>query len=355
MNILVTGTAGFIGSYLARKLIVEGYNVIGIDNFDKYYSRKAKEFNIDLIYLAAKKNPRHFKKTNITPIFKRLDKWESNNSHLVGIFKFIETDIRKSKKLKKLFQENKIDKIVHLAGMAGVPFSIKDPIKYTSVNLGGTVNLLNLAVKYKIQNFIFASSSSVYGSTSQVPFKEAQNVDNPISPYAATKRMGEIICYTFSYLYKLPITCLRFFTVYGPLQRPYGMAIQKFIKLIFQNKNIPIFGNGKMGRDFTYITDIVEGIIKALNKPQRYKIYNLGNSYPISINKLADLIIIKMEKGSKVYIDKPPTEVPITYADITRAKKELGYMPKVSINLGLKRQIEIFKIMPKWYQKLSEE
>lgn len=354
MTILITGAAGFIGSFLSRALTGQGHDVIGIDNFHPYYDRRAKEFNLDLTRLQSEEPLLSFQKSDLIRIFSKLEEFSSFPAgNEVGTFTFLEADIRDSEKIGKIFSKKSIDTVVHLAAMAGVPYSIQDPLLYSDVNINGTVNLLNHAAANHVSNFVFASSSSVYGATAEVPFKETQNVDNPISPYAATKRMGEIMCYTFNYLHKLPITCLRFFTVYGPLQRPYGMAIQKFIKLVDQGKPMTIYGDGKMARDFTYIDDTLQGIIAAIKKPQAYAIYNLGNTNPVTVNKLAETIIKYLGKGKKTHLEKPATEVPITYADISSAEKDFGYSPEINIQEGLRRQIGIYKIMPAWYKQLD--
>lgn len=352
MTVLITGAAGFIGSFLTRELISKGIDVVGIDNFHEYYSRSAKDFNLDLIKILIGEAPKSDKEDAIR-IFEQLQSYNNQSTKSLGRFKFHEGDVRDDEFITELFEKYSISKIVHLAAMAGVPYSIKKPKLYTDVNINGTVNLLDQAVKNKIQNFVFASSSSVYGATKEVPFIETQNVDNPISPYAATKRMGEIMAYTYNYLHKLPISCLRFFTVYGPLQRPYGMAIQKFIRLVDHDKPMTVYGDGEMARDFTYIDDIVSGIIRVLEADNRYEIFNLGNTNPVTVNALAKLIIKHMGKGRSIHVDKPKTEVPITYADISKARKKLGYKPKISIEEGLKRQIEIYKMMPKWYKELK--
>jgi UDP-glucuronate 4-epimerase len=360
MKVLVTGAAGFIGSYLSRSLLTKGISVIGIDNFHPYYDRRAKEWNLDLVSLSIHKEPTLFTQKDDKATLRRI--WDKISEYTLtpdqqsytdsGSFTFYECDIRDNNKLKKIFREESISHIIHLAAMAGVPYSIKDPKLYTEVNIDGTVTLLDLAVKNKIENFIFASSSSVYGATTEIPFSENQNVDDPISPYAATKRMAEIMCYTYSYLHKLPIICLRFFTVYGPLQRPYGMAIQKFIKLTHQGKPMTVYGDGKMGRDFTFVSDTVSGIESALHTEQPYAIYNLGNSSPVTVNEITDIIKAKMKKGTVEYLPQPPTEVPITYADISKAHKELGYSPEVDIEEGISKQVEIFLDMPAWYQDM---
>lgn len=349
MNVLITGAAGFIGSYLSRKLLNDGHDVIGIDNFHPYYPRRAKEFNLDLIRLCVDTSLSVKDKKVKLDILKYLG--TGSEAGMKSTFTFYETDIREREEISKIVSREKPDAFIHLAAMAGVPYSIKEPLLYTQVNIDGTVNMFDAAVAHGIKNFVFASSSSVYGESSDVPFSEDQNVDNPISPYAATKRMGEILAYTYSYLHTLPVTCLRFFTVYGPLQRPYGMAIQKFIRQADHNEPITLYGDGSMSRDFTYIDDIVNGIIAAINKPQAYAIYNLGNSSPVTIKHLAQTVIKQMGKGGITYLEKPATEVPTTYADTSKAQNELGYQPSISIEEGLKRQIEVYQMMPAWYRE----
>lgn len=355
MKILVTGAAGFIGSYTSRRLIQEGHDVIGIDNFDSFYSRKAKELNIDITNISAKKPVDFFDVKEITPIFEQINSFSGNTQTTrTGNYEFCEVDITDYAKLIDIFQKHKIDAIVHLAAMAGVTSSIKDPRKYTHVNIDGTTNLLELSKLNKINNFVFASSSSVYGNCTDIPFKETLDVNFPISPYAATKRMGEIISYTYHYLHNINISCLRFFTVYGPLQRPYGMAIQKFIKQTYHDKPMTVYGDGTMARDFTYIDDIVDGIFRTIVRNQGYNVYNLGNTNPVSLNILTKKIKDIMGKGSVEYFECPPTEVNITCANIENAKSEIDYSPKTSFDEGLKKQIDTFISMPEWYKNLED-
>mgnify|MGYP000340401062 CR=1 FL=1 len=355
MKILITGVAGFIGSNLARALLKRGDDVVGIDNFNAFYSKEAKLFNLDLINLLCKKDLEHFPYAEVAPVFEKLENISSfGRPQAVGKFEFVEVDIVDYKGLARLFKEFKIDRVAHLAGMAGVPMSIKQAIEYNDINVGGTLKILDLAKDNGVDNFVFASSSSVYGSSTDVPFSENQDVDKPISPYAATKRMSEIMNFTYSYIHKIPITNLRFFTVYGPLQRPYGMMIQKFIKLVDHDKPMTLYGDGKMKRDFTYIDDIVKGIIAALDNPKSYEIYNLGNSDAVELLTVVELIREYMGKGEVTFLDCPVTEVPITYADITKASKELGYKPSISLDVGLRNQIEVYKLMPQWYKDLAD-
>lgn len=309
-TILVTGGAGFIGSHVCEALLKKGEKVIGIDDFNDYYDPKVKRKNISG-FLSNKK------------------------------FKIYEADIRNFDSLEKIFSENKIDKVVHLAARAGVRPSIKYPLLYEEVNIKGTLNLLELSKNVK--NFVFASSSSVYGNNKKVPFSEIDNVDNPISPYAATKKSGELLCYTYHHLYNIPITCLRFFTVYGPRGRP-DMAVYKFTKAIKEGKSIEIYGDGTSKRDYTYIEDILQGIISALENNLSYEIINLGESKTVELNYLVS--IIEKEIGKKAKIIKmslQPGDVDITYADISKANKLLGYNPKTPIESGIKKFVEWFE------------
>jgi UDP-glucuronate 4-epimerase len=312
-TILVTGGAGFIGSHVCERLLSHGYKVINIDNFNSYYDPAIKRRNIFDVIL--------------------------NSNYIL-----YEGDILDKELLKKIFESNKIDKIIHLAAMAGVRNSLSDPLKYVDVDIKGTVNLLEFAKEYNISKFVFASSSSVYGINSKVPFSEEDKVDLQVSPYAAAKRAGEIYCATYSNLYNISISCLRFFTVYGPRQRP-EMAIHLFTRLIDEGKEIPVFGDGNSSRDYTYIDEIVDGIIAAAGKEYQYEIFNIGNSYTITLNKLIE--VIETNLGKKANINRLPFQkgdVPKTYADITKAKERLGYNPQISIVEGIEKFIN-------WYRK----
>ena len=309
-TVLVTGAAGFIGSHAAERLMAGGYRVIGVDNFSDFYDRSWKEMNLKSI---------------------KGDKIDVE-----------EIDITNGKEISKLVRLVRPWGILHLAAMAGVRPSIEDPAYYARVNVEGTTHLLQAAVKNNVEKFAFASSSSVYGNSPKVPFSEEDPVEEPISPYAATKRAGELICYTFHHLYKLPIASLRFFTVYGPRQRP-DLAIHKFTRLISEGKPVPFFGDGSTSRDYTYVEDTVSGIVASLEKIERYRVYNLGGSSPISLNTLIE----ELEKaiGKKANLDKKPAQpgdVERTYADLTRSTAEIGYSPKISIGEGLKRFVAWF-------------
>jgi UDP-glucuronate 4-epimerase len=330
MKVLITGAAGFIGSHLSERLLNNGWIVIGVDNFDDFYDPQIKRRNI--AGCLANKN-----------------------------FHLIEADIRDSTAMDKAIQRLKMENvkskiahnaqrtthneiIIHLAARAGVRPSIEKPLLYADVNINGTMVLLETAKKHKVNKFIFGSSSSVYGNNKKVPFSEDDNVDFPISPYAATKKAGELICHTYHHLYGIYITCLRFFTVYGPRQRP-DLAIHKFAKLIEQDKPIPVFGDGAMMRDFTYIDDIIDGTVAAINHLSSHEsratshvfnIYNLGESRPITVNDLiAEIEKALGKKAVKKYLPPQPGDVERTYADVTKAVRELGYKPKTTIEQGL--------------------
>ena len=321
MKVLITGAAGFIGSHLCERLLDDEWLVVGVDNFDDFYDPQIKRRNID----GCLKNKN---------------------------FQLVEADIRDSAAMDRTIGDG-IEIIVHLAARAGVRPSITQPLLYADVNVNGTMVLLEAAKKHKIDKFIFGSSSSVYGNNEKVPFSEDDNVDFPISPYAATKKAAELVCHTYHHLYGLDVTCLRFFTVYGPRQRP-DLAIHKFARLIEGGKPIPVYGDGTMMRDFTYIDDIIDGTVAAIeqltsqesratspefNTPVRnvsFDIYNLGESKPITVNDLvAEIENALGKKAGKQYVPPQPGDVERTYADITKAARELGYNPTTTIQAGL--------------------
>ncbi len=303
MKVLITGAAGFIGSHLCERLAADGCTAIGIDNFDDFYDPQIKRRNIS----GCLKNKN---------------------------FRLIEADIRDSTAMDEAVGDG-VEIIVHLAARAGVRPSIAQPLLYADVNINGTMVLLQAVAKHKVAKFIFGSSSSIYGNSEKVPFSEDDNVDFPISPYAATKKSGELICHTYHHLYGIAITCLRFFTVYGPRQRP-DLAIHKFAKLIEQEKPIPIYGDGTMMRDFTYIDDIIDGTVAAMQKCAGFEIYNLGESKPITVNDLVTEIEKALgKKAVKEYVPAQPGDVERTYADVTKAVGELGYNPSTTIETGL--------------------
>jgi UDP-glucuronate 4-epimerase len=308
MRALVTGAAGFIGSHLSELLLADGWEVVGVDNFDDFYDPRIKRRNVE----ASVQDER---------------------------FQLVEADIRDIAAMDGAVGGG-IDIIVHLAARAGVRPSIAKPLLYTDVNVNGTMVLLEAAKEHKVDKFIFGSSSSVYGNNEKVPFSEDDNVDFPISPYAATKKAGELICHTYHHLYDISITCLRFFTVYGPRQRP-DLAIHKFARLIEQSKPIPVYGDGTMMRDFTYIEDIINGTAAAMKKCGGFNIYNLGESRPIAVNDLISEIEKAVgKKAVREYQPVQPGDVERTYADVSKAVRELGYNPSTTIESGLARFVE---------------
>jgi len=312
MHCLVTGGAGFIGSHLCEHLLAQGHTVVALDNFNDYY------------------DPR-LKRRNLEPLLQHRG------------FTLAETDILDLFGLQQLFGAHIFATIIHLAARAGVRPSIAQPLLYEQVNVQGTMNLLEMARQHKIPKFIFGSTSSVYGNNRKVPFSEDDSVDNPISPYAATKKAGELICYTYHHLYGLKVSCLRFFTVYGPRQRP-DMAIHKFTQLIATGQKVPMFGDGTTKRDYTFITDIIDGIDRALARCSSYHIYNLGEARTIELRSLIELIAQKLGKAARV--ERLPTQlgdVPLTCADVSRAQRELGYQPRVNIEEGIHRFVEWYK------------
>jgi UDP-glucuronate 4-epimerase len=312
MATLVTGCAGFIGSHVVDRLLLMGKNVVGIDNFDPFYDQSIKMKNME-------------------------HNLEDKN------FTFYRADIREKSEMEKILKTDDIDTIIHLAARAGVRPSIQDPLLYQDVNVRGTMNLLELSKEYNIKNFVFGSSSSVYGINEKIPFGEDDPVDKAISPYAATKKACETFCYTYHHLYGIPITSLRFFTVYGPRQRP-EMAIHKFTRSINEGKVIEMYGDGKSRRDYTYISDIVNGIIAAADKKLGYEIINLGNSNVVELRYLIQLIEENLGKSAIIKkMPDQPGDVPVTFADISKAQKLLGYEPGVRIEEGIENFIHWYK------------
>ncbi len=304
MNILVTGAAGFIGSHVCEYFIKQKHTVVGIDNFDPFYSRKIKNLNLEQLIL--------------------------NNN-----FRFYETDIQDKEALNSIFSSNKIDIVVHLAAKAGVRPSIDSISEYYEVNVNGTVNILESMRNNGVKKLLFASSSSIYGNNVKVPFSENDPVDHPISPYASTKKSGELLCHVYCHLYDFDITCLRFFTVFGPRQRP-DLAIHKFTRFIDEGIPIPFYGDGTTSRDYTYIDDIVNGISCALNNLEGYKIYNLGESRIINLKSLVEMIEKLLGKKALLkMMPLQPGDVTTTNADISKARKEIGYAPKFDIESGI--------------------
>lgn len=311
-TILVTGGAGFIGSHLCEKLLELGYRIINLDNFNDFYD----------------------------PIIKRKNILTAHSNHR---YTLVEGDIRDKKLLENIFNTFDIATVVHIAALAGVRTSIGNPLEYVDVDIKGTVNLLEFSRDYKVKKFIFASTSSVYGLNS-IPFKETDSIKSLISPYAAAKLAGESFCSVYNKLYGIPIVCLRFFTVYGPRQRP-EMAIHYFTRLIDEGKEIPIWGDGASSRDYTYIDDIINGIVASINLKCSFDIFNLGNSNPIKLNDLIDIIEQKLGKSARrVYLAMQKGDVEHTYADIKKSNTMLGYNPAIPIEEGIEKFID-------WYKK----
>lgn len=316
-DFLITGGAGFIGSSLSEELIKQGNKVIAIDNFCDFYNSKIKEYNIKK--LLGNKN-----------------------------FKLYRKDIRDRQALKEIFDENNIDIVMHLAAMAGVRPSIENPILYQEVNCMGTQNILETMKEHNVKNLVMASSSSVYGNCKEIPFREDMVVDFAISPYAATKKANEVMTHVYHKLFDMNVIMLRFFTVYGPKQRP-DLAINKFTRLMLNNEEIPMFGDGTTSRDYTYIDDIVDGIIKSCNyvleNKNVYEILNIGNSSPTSLKEMINTIAKVLEVEPKIkQLPMQPGDVDRTYADISKAKELIGYNPKTSFKEGIEKFVKWYKI-----------
>jgi len=317
-RILLTGGAGFIGSHVAEALLRSGVELTIVDNLDRFYSPARKKSNLEQI-------------------------------RRTGKYRFVNQDIRIANGMRELIARTRPEAVIHLAARAGVRPSIEQPLLYERVNIGGTLNLLDLCHQYQVGKFIFGSSSSVYGMTSKTPFSENQTELRPVSPYGATKLAGETLGYTYAHLYGFPVICLRFFTVYGPRQRP-DLAIHKFTALIEAGKPLPIFGDGMTGRDYTYVDDIVSGVMAAIeHEPPRdagppFEIFNLGNSHPVTLAELVRLVEETTgHKALKQQQPLQPGDVTITWADISKSARVLGYRPATRLEEGLKRFVEWYR------------
>ncbi|MBI4559089.1 MAG: GDP-mannose 4,6-dehydratase [Candidatus Hydrogenedentes bacterium] len=313
-SVLITGAAGFIGSSLADRLLERGDRVIAVDDFNAFYDPQIKRKNIAeaLIY------------PNYT---------------------LYEADICDETRVRVIFDSESPDVVVHLAARAGVRPSIEEPNLYHRVNVMGSQHILDACRTFKPTHVVFASSSSVYGGSTRVPFIEDDPVSGPISPYAATKRMNELQAHVYSHLYGMKVSLFRFFTVYGPRQRP-DMAIHKFARLIDQGKPVPMFGDGSSRRDYTYIDDVVYGLIQAVDTPFRYEIFNFGENSTTSLKDLIALLAKHLGKEPVIeQLPDQPGDVPITYANIDKAKRLLGYNPQFSLDEGIRRFVE-------WYREL---
>jgi len=324
MRILVTGGAGFIGSHVCEALLSAGHRVLSADNFNDFYDPRIKRLNLRQI----RRHPR------------------SEN------FQSAKADIRDAGRMRRLFGSFRPQAVIHLAAMAGVRPSIRNPILYSEVNIRGTQNLLELCVAYGVRRFVFASSSSVYGNNRKVPFSEADPVDRPVSPYAATKKAGELICHTYAHLHGLKVCCLRFFTVYGPRQRP-DLAIHKFTRRLLEGKFLPFYGDGKSSRDYTYIEDTVGGVLGALRwtggggAAGRCGVFNLGESRTVTLSEMVRTLEACTGRRARLRRMKPqPGDVRRTWADIRRARRVLNYRPQTDFERGVGAFV-------RWYRGLS--
>lgn len=312
----ITGGAGFIGSTLAKRLLAEENKVVVMDNFNDYYNPLLKEKNVK--------------------------EFEGNEN-----FKLYREDIRERESIKKIFDENNVDVVVHLAAMAGVRPSIENPILYQEVNGLGTQNILEEARYHNVKNLVLVSSSSVYGNCKETPFREDMIVDFAISPYAATKKANEVMAHVYHKLFDMNIIMLRFFTVYGPKQRP-DLAINKFTRLMLNNEEIPMYGDGSTSRDYTYVDDIVDGIVKScdyvIKNQSVYEILNLGNSSPVSLKEMINTIGKVLNVQPKIkQLPMQPGDVDMTFADVSKAKKLIGYEPKITFEEGITKFIDWYK------------
>ncbi len=343
---LITGASGFIGSHLAERLLKEGNRVINTDNFNDYYDFSIKEDNTLASVNHSKRLIANGEKLSKEERLKELKKIVDSANYT-----FECVDLRDLQSLERIFSENKIDTVIHLAARAGVRPSIDDPILYQEVNGRGTQNILECCRKYGVKNIVAASSSSVYGNNKEVPFKETDVVDYAISPYAATKKANEVMGHVYHSLYKINMAFLRFFTVYGPRQRP-DLAINKFTRLILAGEEIPVFGDGSTSRDYTYIDDIIDGICRSIdyveNNESVYEIFNIGSNNPVSLTEMIETIEKVLKKKAIINrLPMQPGDVDRTYADITKLKEMTGYNPTLTFEEGITKFIE-------WYQKNSQ-
>ncbi len=311
-KILLTGGAGFIGSHVGEALLARGDQLVVLDNFNTFYDPAIKRDNV---------------------------------SALPGA-QVVEGDLRDAELIQRLFAEHDFDGVIHLAAMAGVRPSLEDPLYYEEVNVRGTLHLLEQLRQRPHIKFVFASSSSVYGANEKAPFSEVDDIHKPISPYAATKRAGELHCFTYHHLYGIPTSCLRFFTVYGPRQRP-EMAIHKFVRATFEGSAIHMYGDGTTRRDYTYVDDIVDGVLRSLDRCAGYEIYNLGESRTTSLAELIQQVGVACGREPRIERQSmQPGDVVITFADVTKAKEKLGYAPGIEVPEGLERFVEWYRRQP---------
>jgi UDP-glucuronate 4-epimerase len=308
-NVLLTGGAGFIGSHLAQRLLEQGKRIAIVDNLDEYY-------------------PAEIKRANLAEIGRS------------GDFQFFPADIRDGEQLRQAFSNFKPDAVIHLAARPGVRMSFAQPEAYTSINVVGTVQVLETSRQTGVQRVVFASSSSVYGHSSRAPFREDASISHPLSIYAATKAAGEAMAFTYSHAYGLSVICLRLFTAYGPRQRP-DLAIRKFARMILEGKEVTIFGDGSLERDYTYVDDVVEGIQRAVDVPGTFDVFNIGNSHPVRIDEMVDTLGRALGKPvRRQFVPTPPGEMVLTHADLSKSSRLLGYSPKVTFEAGIAKFAE---------------
>ncbi len=310
-KILITGGAGFIGSHLAERLLVLGHRVVALDNFDDFYDPAIKRRNVEVALGRAG-------------------------------YRLVEGDIRDGPALDRLFGTEAFDTVVHLAARAGVRPSIANPLLYSSVNLDGTTQILEACRSHGVRSLAFGSSSSVYGNNDKLPFAESDPVDHPISPYAATKKAGEVLCHVYHHLAGMRVACLRFFTVYGPRQRP-EMAIHKFARLLAEGREVEQYGDGSSARDYTYVSDIVEGIVRALERSTGYHVWNLGGSRTITLAELLAKLAFGLKVEARIRVlPQQPGDVDRTWADVSRARRDLQWGPTVDLDSGLRQFLQWF-------------
>ncbi|SJZ58974.1 Nucleoside-diphosphate-sugar epimerase [Cetobacterium ceti] len=336
---LITGGAGFIGSTLSERILKDGNRVIAIDNFNDFYDYKIKVKNV----LEVNNKKHNFEKESKELTIKKLQEIVNSEN-----YKLEYADIRDLKELERIFEENKIDIVIHLAGLGGVRPSIEDPLLYEEVNVRGTNNIFEVMRRKGVKKILAASSSSVYGNNESVPFKETDIVDFAISPYAASKKANEVLAHTYHHLFNIDVGMLRFFTVFGPRQRP-DLAIYKFTKLIDENKEIPFFGDGSTSRDYTYVDDIVKGVMLLSDYVEKnnnvYEISNIGGNDPVSLREMVETIEEVLGKEAKInYLPMQPGDVNRTYADLTKIQNLVGYSADNTFKEGIEKFV-------KWYLK----